>query len=56
MMIILQKSYTWEIQLTIAINFIYSKDVYEDRLMHSKINNIEYLIYDNANEVVDILF
>ena len=52
-----QKSDTWKIQLTIAINFISSKDLHEERLMHSKNNNnIEFMLYDNANEVLNELF
>ena len=47
----LQKSDTWKIQLTIVINFISSKDDTEERVMHSKSNNIEFLL-DNANEIV----
>ena len=42
----LQKSDTWEIQLTID----------EQRVMHSKSDNIEFMSYDNANEVVNELF
>ena len=52
----LQKYDTWEIQLTIAINFISPKDVDEEHIMHSKSNNIEFVLFDNANEVVDELF
>ena len=52
----LQKSDTWKIQLTIAINFISSKDVDEKRVMHLKSDNIEFMPYDNANEVVNELF
>ena len=47
----LQKSDTWKIQLTIVINFISSKDDTEERVLHSKSNNIEFLL-DNANEIV----
>ena len=32
----LQKSDTWKIQLTVAINFTSSKDVDEERVMHPK--------------------
>ena len=39
----LQKSNTWKIQLTIAINFISSKDVDEERAIHSNSNNIEFM-------------
>ena len=45
----LQKSDTWKIQLIIAINFISLK-----MLMKSK--NIKFRLYDNANEVVNKLF
>ena len=51
-----QKSDTWKIQLTIAINFISSKDVDEESVMHSKSDNKEFMPYDNANEVVNELF
>ena len=43
-------------QLTIAINFISSKDVDEERVMYSKSDNIELMLYDNANEVVNKVF
>ena len=36
----LKKSNTLKIQLTIAINFMSSKDNDEDRVMHSKSDNI----------------
>ena len=48
----LKKSDTWKIQLTRAINFIYSKHDDEERVMHLKSNNIEFMSYDNVNEVV----
>ena len=51
----LQKSDTWKIPLTIAINFISSKDYDEKLVMHSKSNNIEFMSYDNVNEVVNEL-
>ena len=34
----------WKIQLTIAINFLSSKDSKETRTMNSKSNNIEIMI------------
>ena len=52
----LHKSDTWTIQLTIAINFISSKDVDEECVMLSKSNNVEFMPYDNVNEVVNELF
>ena len=45
-----------KIQLTIAINFISSKDDHEERVTHSKSDNIEFILYDNTNEVVNELF
>ena len=42
MIIDLQNYDTWKIQLTIAINFISSKDAEEDRVMHSRNNNIKF--------------
>ena len=52
----LQTSDTWKVQLTIAINFIFSKDSEEERIMHSKSNNIKFASFNDANEVVDKLF
>ena len=52
----LQKFDMLKIQLIIKINFISSKDVDEERLMRSKSRNIEFMLYDNANEVVNELF
>ena len=42
----LPKPDTWEIQLTID----------EQRVMHSESDNVEFMSYDNANEVVNELF
>ena len=52
----LQKYDTWKIHLTITINFISSKDDDEERVMHSNSSNIEFMPYDNANEVTKELF
>ena len=38
----LQESDTWKIQLTIAINFVSSKDPEEERVMHWKSDNIKF--------------
>ena len=46
----LKKSDTWQIQLTIANNFIPSIDNGEERVMHSKSDNIEIMINDGADE------
>ena len=52
----LQKSDTSKIQSAIAINFTSSKDVDEEYVMHWKSNNIEFMLYDNANKAVNELF
>ena len=41
-----KKSDTWKTQLTIAVNFVFSKDNDEERAMHSKSDNIENMIND----------
>ena len=48
----LQKFGTSNIQLTIVINFISSKDTNKEQVMHSKSDNIEVMTYDNANEFI----
>ena len=53
--IIDQNSDTWK-KLTIAISFISSKDVEEERLIHSRSDNIKFTSYNDANEVVNELF
>ena len=52
----LQSSDTWKIHLIIAINFIFSKDTEEERVMHSTSVNIKFTPYNNENEVVNELF
>ena len=52
----LQNSDTWKSQLTIAINFISSKDTEEERVMHSNSDNIKFTSYNDANELVNELF
>ena len=47
----LQSSDAWKIQLTIEINFISSKDTEEERVMHSTSDNITVTSYNDANEV-----
>ena len=44
------------IQLTIEINFISSKGNDEERVMHSKSNNIELRIFNNVDEDTEELF
>ena len=52
----LRNSDTWKIQLTVAINFISSKDAKEEHITHSKRENIKITSYNDVNEVVDELF
>ena len=52
----LRKSDAWKIQLTIAIYFMSSKDNDEKRVMHSKRDNIEFMIFDNVDEVAEEVF
>ena len=52
----MKKSDTWRIQLTIAINFIFSKDTDEEHVMHSKSDNIEIVIYNKGDKVIQELF
>ena len=52
----LKKLNKWKIQLTIAINFIFSKGNDEEHVRHSKSDNIEIMINDKANEVIKELF
>ena len=52
----IKKSGTWKIQLTMAINFIPSIDNDEERVMHSKSDNVEIMVNDEADEVIKELF
>ena len=47
----LKKSDTWKIKLTIANNFICSIDNDEERVMHSKTDNMEIMINDETDKV-----
>ena len=51
-----KKSDTWKIQLAISNNFISSVDNDEERVMHSKSDNIEIMINDETDEVIKVLF
>ena len=51
----LQSSDTWKIQLTIAINLIFSKDTEEECVMYSTSDNINFRSYNNVNEVANEL-
>ena len=53
----LKKSGSWKVQLIREINFFSSRDDNgEERVMHSKIDNIEIMISDEADEVTGELF
>ena len=52
MIIDLQVSDTPKIQLTIAINLISSKDVAEERVMHSKSKKIKFTSYNDDIKVI----
>ena len=46
----------WKIQLTMAINFISSRDSDETRTMHTKSNNVEIMVGSETNEIIENLF
>ena len=52
----LKKSDTWKFQLIMANNFISSINNDEERVMHSKRDNITITINDKADEVIKELF
>ena len=51
----LNKSDTQKTQLTMALNFISSKDTDEEGVMHSKSNNKGIMINDEEDEVIEEL-
>ena len=52
----LQNSDSWKIQLTIAINFISSKDSEKEHVMHSNSGNVKLAPYSDANDAIEKLF
>ena len=52
----LKKSDSWKIILTTAIKFISSMENDEEHVMHSKSDNIEIMMNDEADEVIKELF
>ena len=46
----------WKIQLTMAINFISSKDSDETRTIHRKSNNVQIMAGSETNEIIMDLF
>ena len=51
-----ETSSEWKIQLTMAINFISSKDSDETRTMYTKGNNVEIMIGSETDEIIEDLF
>ena len=51
-----ETSSEWKIQLTMAINFISSKDSDETLPMHTKSNNVEIMIGSETDEIIEDLF
>ena len=45
----------WKIHLTMAINFIFSKDSDETRTMHTKSNNVEIMMGSETNKITEEL-
>ena len=45
----------WKIQLTMAFNFISSKDFDKTRTMHTKSNNVEIMMGSETNEIIEEL-
>ena len=43
----------WEIQLTMEINVIFSKDSNETRTMHTKSDNIEIMVGNETDEIIN---
>ena len=52
----LQNSNSWKIQLTIAINFISLKDTEEERVIYLNSDNIKFTSYSELNNVIEKLF
>ena len=46
----------WKIQLTMAVNFISSKDSDEARTMHTKSNNVEIMMGSETDEIIEEIF
>ena len=52
----IRNSDTWKIYLTIATNFISSKDTKEEGVMHSSSDNIKFTTNSDENDVIENLF
>ena len=53
---LVKTSSEWKIQLTMAINFISSKDSDETRTVHTRSNNVEIMVGSETNEIIKALF
>ena len=53
MIVDLQESDAWKIQLTIAINFTFSRDAEEKRVTYSRNKKISFAPCNDANKVVN---
>ena len=51
-----ETSSEWKIQLTMAINFISSKDSDENQTLHTKGNNVEIMMGSETHEIIENLF
>ena len=51
-----RKKGEWKIQLIMKINFISSKNFIDTRDMHSKSDNVEIIMDNDANEILKNLF
>ena len=51
-----ETSSEWKIQLTMAFNFISSKDSDETRTMHTKSNNADIMMGSETDEIIEDLF
>ena len=51
-----ETSSEWKIQLTMAINFISSKDFDEYKTTNTKSNNVEIMIGSETDEIIENLF
>ena len=51
-----ETSSVWKIQLTMAINFISSKDSDETRFMQTKSNTVEFMMGSETDEIIEDFF
>ena len=51
-----ETSSEWKIQLTMAVNFVFSKDSDETRTIHTKMNIVEIMMGSETDEIIKDLF